>query len=473
MKRIGILELISFVTGFCLMTFELAAARVLAPTIGSSTYVWTSVIGVIIAALSLGYYLGGIIADKRGYRHDVGWLLLLAALLVTGSLVLYAGTLHMISEWAIDTRLQAVAAALVLFAPASFVLGMVSPYLAKLNVRSLHTSGRSVASLSACNSVGGIAGTFITGFILFGYIGSRETIALVAVLLLAAGWLADRTHRRVLRSILCLLIILSGAVAFAVPAGDAISIDTASAHYEINDFFYNYAAVRGIRTGPSGIQSAVRLSGSKVPVFWYTTELAALTMQKQPKSVLVLGGGAFTLPEYLAMRLPNAQIDVVEIDPTLEKISRQYFYYEDKPNINLIFTDARTYINQTKKSYDVIIADVYGDGSIPFSLMTKEHGQMIAQRTNPDGIVLANIIGGLVGPCREVFDAVNNAYTQGLPHAFYTINPANGPERANMVALYSRTSNPYGLTPVRVSPAKAYTDNFAPAERLYYRCEAV
>lgn len=473
-KRIGKLEVISCIVGFSLMAYELAAARVLAPTIGSSTYVWTSVIGVIIAALSVGYYTGGILADKRGYRYDVSWLLLLAAFLVAATLVLYPETLQSISEWEVDTRLEAVAAAVLLFAPASFVLGAISPYLAKLNVRSLHTSGRAVASLSAFNSIGGILGTFITGFILFGYIGSKETIALVALLLLIANWLSEHRHRVKLRVGMTAIVIVTGLLAFNTNARSSISIDTASAHYEISDFLYGSEIVRGLQTGPTGIQSAVRLTGAKDPVFWYTQELARLTLERKPQTVLVLGGGAFTLPEYLAAKLPDATIDVVEIDPALEAISRHYFYYEGSPNLNLIFTDARTYINQSKKTYDVVIADVYGDGSIPFSLITKEYGEAVAARTNSDGVVLANIIGGLTGPCREVLDALNNAYSQKFAHAYYEISPQAAETRANIIALYSRTPTAHsGLRVINAQPAQVYTDNYSPSERLYHSCLSV
>ena len=475
MKRIGRLEIVSFITGFSLMAFELAAARILAPTIGSSTYVWTSVIGVIIAALSLGYYAGGVIADKRGHSYDVSWLLVVASALVAFTLVIYADVLQTVANWhSIDIRVQAVAAALVLFAPASFILGAISPYLAKLNVRSLRSSGRAVASLSALNSIGGIVGTFVTGFVLFGHIGSKETVALVVLLLAVASWVLERTHKWRLRAgLTALLGLLSLLVFFAGTTTKVVAIDTAAAHYEVQDFLHNGTLARGLTTGPEGVQSAVRLDGSKELLFWYTKMLAEATLAEQPASVLVLGGGAFTLPEYLATHLPQATIDVVEIDPKLEGIAKEYFHFEPKPNLNLIFEDARTYINQTDKTYDVIIADVYGDGSIPFSLVTKEYGAAVAQRTTPGGIVLANIIGGLSGPCRDVLEAVSNAYAQALPYARYAVNPTSDIHRANIIARYSRTDDDRtALTPMGTHPPQAYNDNFAPLERLYYDCRA-
>src|SRR5687768_15778779 len=105
-KRIGKYELIAFAIGFALMAYELAASRILAPAIGSSTYIWTSVIGVIIAALSLGYAAGGIIADKRAKQSDLTWLLLLSAFGVISTLLFADETLRIIGGSGLDARVQ-------------------------------------------------------------------------------------------------------------------------------------------------------------------------------------------------------------------------------------------------------------------------------------------------------------------------------------------------------------------------------
>lgn len=476
MKSIGRLEAVSFITGFSLMAFELAAARILAPSIGSSTYIWTSVIGVIIAALSLGYFIGGVIADRRGYRHDISWLMLMASVLVLLAALIYPEVLNIATEWTgVDIRIRAVIVALVLFAPASFVIGAISPYLAKLRVHSLSSSGRSVASLSALNSIGGIAGTFVTGFILFGYIGSKETILVVAALLALGSWLPEWRHRIYLRSGLVVLIVMACLLStFGIDTKGVMSIDTASAHYEVVDFVYDNTQVRGLLTGPTDVQSAVRLDNPSELVFWYTNTLAELTLSMQPKSVLVLGGGTFTLPEYLAAKLPEATVDVVEIDPKLEDIAREYFNFKGETNLNLIFEDARTFVEQTDKTYDVVITDVYNEGAIPFSLATREYGIAVAKLVNPKGIVLANIIGGLVGPCRSVLDAINNAYAQGLPYSSYVVDPSSGTvNRANFIIRYSRSGDAAAdMIAMPNQPSDAYTDNYAPFERLYYACSA-
>lgn len=464
------LPFISFITGFSLLTFELAAARILAPSIGSSTYIWTGVIGVIIAALSLGFLAGGKVADSHNRASDVVVLLLLAAGAAALTLISYELVLDAIVEGFDDPRIQAVVSAFWLFAPASFFIGMTSPYLAKLKVDSLKSTGSAIASLDAYNALGGISGTFVTGFILFGFIGSHEAVGLVVVLLLAASWLLMPrwlSLRRTVVTGMLLLVALTPASTYS----SVIKIDTASAHYEVINGFIDDQAVTGLVTGPTGTQSAVYQNGDTSPVFWYNQEIARLTLERYPSSILILGGGAFTLPEYLASELPNASIDVVEIDPELETISRQYFGYSNPSNVTEIFTDARTYLNQTTKKYDVIVVDVYGDTTIPFTFMTKEYGQVVASRLHSDGAVYANIIGGLSGPCRNTFAAVDAAYRPHLPYAAYSTESGRAIARGNYVVAYTRTPQPLnGLTILPKFNQVPYTDNYAPAERLYFEC---
>lgn len=470
MKKFSRLEIISFVTGFALMAFELVAARLLAPSIGASMYVWTGVIGVIIAALSLGYYVGGRVADARNRASDVAWLLIVGALLIGLVRLVYLPILAWLSTSEFDVRLQAVLASLLLFAPASFVLGTVSPYLAKLNVRSLKTSGQAVAHLSALNAVGGIMGTFVTGFILFGLLGSRETLVLIVVLVLAASWLVVPRTVSWQRLAGCGATIVLALLPVATP-GVIASIDTPSARYDILRGDFRGQTVTALVTGPDGIQSAVRTDGSDAPVFWYTKTMAELALRQKPTSILLLGGGTFTLPNYLAPRLPNSRIDVVEIDPELQAIARQYFYYRAPSNVRAIASDARTFVNTAQRQYDLILVDVYGDGIIPFALATKEYGQSLQRLLRPDGRIVANLIGAEAGPCRRLLETISATYTEVLPYRLLATE-ADRPRTAsgNYIAVYSRTPLQLPGFSALPSTATALSDNFAPTEQLYYTC---
>lgn len=470
-RRFGLLEVVAFSTGFALMAYELAASRILAPSIGSSTYIWTSIIGVIIAALSLGYYMGGKLADARHTATDVAVLCIAAAALATSTLLFYEGTLEMITEQFNDPRLQGVMAALLLFAPASFVLGMISPYLVKLKVRSLETSGQSVASLSTLNSLGGITGTFMTGFILFGYVGSIDTLRVIVVLLLATSWLIA-PRQRIVKRLIASVAILIFLLPFPAGGSSITAIDTANAHYEVIRGTYQNRPAIGLATGPGGLQSAVYADGSDDLVFWYTQEIARITLARQPSNILVLGGGAFTLPQYLAHALPNSRIDAVEIDPQLKWIAEDYFNYRSPDNVELIFEDARTYVTRAQKIYDVVIVDVYGDTEMPFSLTTQEYTKALTRLVEDDGVVLVNAIGGLSGgACQDGLAALHASYRSVFPYALYSIEIGEKTYRANHILAYGKQPLEMpGMYPLEISSGMSLTDNYAPTERLHFAC---
>ncbi len=467
--RIGKLELLAFGGGFGLMVFELVAARILAPSIGSSTYIWTSVIGVIIAALSLGYYAGGKVADARSKQLDLAWLHLFVALAVIIVLVVYAPVLAWVVTILDDPRMQGVVASLILFAPASFLLGMLSPYLAKLNVTSLKTSGSSVASLSALNSVGGIVGTFMAGFILFSYLGSRETLVLVAALMVLLSWLTvPKLQWRARASISVLLGLI---VVIPAPVSTVLAIDTPSARYSIYEGQFKDSRVRLIATGPNGAQSGVDPAQPDRLVFWYAQQIAELAATlPRHDTILILGGGAYTLPRYFAEKYPEAQIDVAEIDTQLAGIAREHFFYNDPPNVRLIDGDARAYVNQTTKRYDLIVVDVYGDATVPFTFTTKEYGQRMSAITNEEGAVAVNMIAGPRGVCRELFSMLDAPYRTHFSDTVYRMEyPAAS--RTNIVVGYSRQSlNWAGDRQQPLGNGRLYNDNYSPAERLQQDC---
>jgi hypothetical protein len=397
------------------------------------------------------------------------WLICLTALAVAFAQLMYKDSLRDITELFTDPRMQAVAASLFLFAPTSFLVGVTSPYLAKLNVRSLKTTGQSIAGLDAANALGGIIGTFITGFFLFGYVGSRETLSIVIVLLLATSWLLVPGYRMIQRILFGIALLAVVAVPVAVSTA-VVDIDTPSAHYQVVGFTSGMYAATGLLTGPAGVQSAVYKSGSSEPVFWYNQELARLAVAQKPARVLVLGGGAFTLPQYLAEQLPGSTIDVVEIDPELKAISEQYFHYKNPKNVNLIFDDARHYAQTTAQLYDMVIVDVYGDTSIPFSLITKEFSDALHARVAPTGTVAVNVIAGLGNDqCRTVFSVIDATYRQHFGYALYSNERLRQEKRSNHVVLYSREPQVVtGMNRLVDLNGQLLTDNYAPTERLYY-----
>lgn len=463
----------AFAAGFILMVYELAAARILAPSIGSSMYIWTSVIGIIVMALSLGYWYGGKLADARHRVTDIALLFWVMAALIMSTLLLDDSMLDSLARYAVDGRLKAVGASLILFAPTSFVAGMISPYLAKLNVTELKTSGQAIANLGALNSIGGIIGTFLAGFVLFGFFGTREIVVSLAVLSLVISWSIEPHWRTKQRVITTALLVLCALVFLNTPTL-VKSLDTPSAHYTLETVKNGSSEQLHLRTGPGASQSGIALGDPNRLVFWYTQEMAAIVAERptdKVKDILVLGGGAYTMPRYLANEYRGSTIDVVEIDPELIEIAREYFAYDDPSNVVSHPVDARIYVNSTTKQYDVVLVDVFGDDQTPFTFVTREYGDAIRRLTKPDGIVAVNIIGGKTGACKEVRDAGIAPYVHNFDKSTIKYR-AEVDGRQNMVAAFgpSSWSTPDGYTPISEIPPLRYTDNFAPTERFSAGC---
>jgi predicted membrane-bound spermidine synthase len=173
----------AFIGSGCLLVLELVAGRILAPVVGVSLYTWTSVIGVVLAGLSLGNWLGGKLADLRPGRSTLSLLYLLSA--VTSALILvFADHLEAVDAprgWA--TILEVVWLTTVVFFVPSVLLGTPLPMIVKLALHSLEATGRVVGRIQAAGSLGSIVAVFLTGFVLISALGTRTIIAGVAVTL--------------------------------------------------------------------------------------------------------------------------------------------------------------------------------------------------------------------------------------------------------------------------------------------------
>lgn len=474
LKSIRNYEIVAFATGFALMAYELAAARILAPSIGSSTYIWTSVIGVIIAALSLGYALGGVLADKRVRAEDIAWLLLAASGGVLLTVMFAPGVLDSLKGVS-DPRLQGLLASFMLFMPASLVLGIISPYLARLRTESLNQTGRAVASLSACNAIGGIAGTFCVGFVLFGVIGSRETMLVVVALLTATSWIILPARRTGWRAAASALIIFVAALLLmpSLPKGVVADIDTPSSRYQIINSEYFGAPVRILSMGPRGSQSGVYTNGSKELVFDYTRAMAeSVAAAPRKDDILILGGGAFTLPAYLGDKHSTSHIDVVEIDPELIAVAKEHFGYYDRPNVTIHTQDARAFLNSNHKQYDLILVDVYADTSIPFAVTTREYGQHVARATKEGGAVIVNAIGANTAACGPILQSIHGSYQAAFKqYAVMPLRDENITTLQNIIITYSNSPVEwFSTSETRLNRGEPLADNFAPIERLQQQC---
>ncbi len=470
---------VAFFIGLALMAFELVAARLLAPTIGNSTFIWTNVIGVIMAALAVGYWWGGKIADSRHREADIVRMCFLIAVLVMTVLMSHKAVIDLVLTMSTDARWQGLFAATLLFAPTSLVMGMVSPYLTKLALKDMDETGETVARLSAWNAIGSIVGTFVTGFLLFGWIGSRATMVVVIVIILTASWLIRPNKKMVTRIVFSICVLLVAILASSIPSRNGtVTIDTAVGNYRIVQGQQDGRRITSLLSGPRGAQSAMFNEGDKDLVFWYTQEIAStvrmIYKDDIPKRILVIGGGAFTLPEYLGLTYSDARVDVVEIDTKLEKIAREYFRFEKPENVTVFTEDARSFVNRMfnakEETYDVIVVDVFSDVNVPWQFVTYEFGQKMANLLSENGIIVVNSISSTSAACSGIYEAQVATYSNELPFV-YVKSQNKGQKQTNRELVFARSE--LGLLeyePAETQGLRAYTDDFAPIDHLLQRC---
>jgi MFS family permease len=190
----------AFVANGALLVLELVAGRVIAPTVGVSLYTWTAVIGVVLAGISLGSWIGGKIADRRPERSVLSLQLFLSAL-ASALILLFDSNLDSVAapfSW--PQIWQVIWLSAVVFFLPSVLIGTVTPMIVKLSLASLDETGRVVGRIRAAAELGAIVGVFATGFVLVEAFGTRTIVAGVAIVLALLGvlsgpWLAMARSR--------------------------------------------------------------------------------------------------------------------------------------------------------------------------------------------------------------------------------------------------------------------------------------
>ncbi len=465
------------------MIYELVGARMIAPYLGTSLYVWTAVIGVILGALSLGYYFGGRAADAKAETAILVRIFILAAALMAAGLVIQVPVLQWLSSSGTDLRFQAFIAALLLFASPVVFLGMVSPYLAKLKLTNLKTAGQKIGGLYAAGTVGSILGTFLAGYWLISYVGSQSLGWLLVAGVLGISFLADVRQqlptRLALLATLVVVFTLSLTSSAVTGASDVVyDGDSAYSRYQVLARQYHGQAAHLLIMDNEGIQSGVSLARPHDPLFEYAKRFVeAAQVYGQPQDILMVGGGTFTVPSQLAYRFPNARIDIVEIDPKLTQLAQDYFSFQPTENTRVINQDGRVYLNQNQKKYDIVFMDAYSAITPPFQLTTVQAVQRIADSLKPGGIIVANAIATPEGPQSAYATSQLATYQAVLENVRWrkvAVDRAND-VRQNVILVAGDTDNALrvdgrlGGEPLSLPnepTAKLLTDDFAPIERL-------
>ncbi len=422
-------NLIVFLSSACIMILELVAGRIIAPHVGVSLYTWTSVIGIVLAGISLGNYLGGRIADRRASPRLLGGIYMLAG--VSALIILSA---EQMSVWLSIDRLTdselhiiipIVLLTFVLFFPPSAILGMISPIVAKLAVRDLEKTGTTVGQIYAFGSIGSIVGTFATGFWLISWFGTHTIVWGVAVLLFLLGTLlAVGTRSEWMLGAVLLVAVSSVAVSRQGWLSGPCDRETNYFCIKVHDEEHDGEDVR-VLVLDRLVHSYSSLTDPTHLVYGYEKAYAEATAYRAeridwPPRALFIGGGGYTFPRYMEAVYPGSVVDVVEIDPGVTEVAYEELGLPRDTSVASYNEDARTFLERTPdQSYDLILGDAFNDFSVPYHLTTQGFNERVHAWLAPGGMYIVNIIDGgrgyflraYVHTMRQTFDHVYLAPT--------------------------------------------------------------
>lgn len=447
------LELTVFFSGAVVMVLEIVGSRILSPYVGGSTFVWTSLIGIILGSLSIGYYIGGKIADKKHSPGTLSLLILISAALIGLTTLLKDPILTAIQQSDLGIRSASVLGAIILFAPASMFLGTISPYAIRLKMTDVKTSGSTVGNLYAISTIGSIVGTFLAGFYLISVFGNTKLLLILSATLVIASIFPTlkKTSKSHIAAIIALLIgffFVNNQI--SVAKAGFIELDTQYNNIQIFDTkdIYTNKPIKMLKMNNTA-NSAMYLKSDEL-VFPYT-KFYRLADHFNPhiESGLVIGGAAYSYPKDFLTKHPDANLDVVEIDPKLTELAKEHFRLKDDPRLTSYHEDGRTYLNTTEKRYDAIYMDAFGSSySIPYQLTTIETIEKMYEILNDDGVVITNIISAIDGDKGKFFRAEYKTYLEVFPQVYvFPVRDKNNTESAqNIILVAIKSDDPATFT---------------------------
>ena len=507
-----LLILLVFVAGACSLAVELSASRLLAPYFGTSLFVWANLIGLILLYLTIGYYLGGRLADRYP-RPAVLYLLTIIASLLIGlipfiSRPILFWSLSAFATYSVSVFYGSLVSVILLFALPVILLGCVSPFAIRLSVKQVVKSGRTAGQLYAISTAGSILGTFLPVLWLIPTIGTYRTFIVTAVSLLLvsiAGLIASIPYtggaarfrgNKNLLSVLLLIPLGLSLLGSQGPIKPPSGTDGGGVLVTERESPYNYIQV--VRVGNEmqlvlneglGIHSVYNPNSVLTQGPWDYFLIApffnkAPFTQSQVRRVGVIGLGAGTIPREFSAIYGPIPIDGVEIDGTIVKLAQQYFHMNE-PNLHVIVEDGRYYLRTAKVLYDEIGIDAYQQPYVPFQLTTSEFFQEVRSHLTPTGVAVINagrtccdfrLVEALAQTMRSVFPNVYIIDTQRFENSL--VIGTNAP--TSLSNFYSNTaslSNPslksiadasiaYGHIREEKTTNVYFTDDRAPVEQL-------
>ncbi len=477
-----------FASGGILMALEMLSSRLLAPHFGNSVYVWGSIIGTFLAALSVGYVAGGHLADRSPTMDMLGRLVVIIALFEAFLLVFGERLAAWLGELTGGVPAGTLLATSLLFGPVSILLGMVSPFAVRLAARDLANLGNTAGRLYALSTVGSLVGTLGCTFVMIPYLQLVQMFALLLLLsaftglvALGGGW--RRESVAALAAIVLLLVALPRL---------ARSTDYGAALYKRITPYQTLQVleedgVRYLRSDNIN-HAAIRIDDGSPALSYSQVVSAAFLLNPEIHTVLVLGMGAGNVGSYLHSALPEIRVDYVDIDPAVPVIARDYFDFRESETNRVFVADARRFLADSEESWDLIVCDTYIGLSVPFHLSTLEFFDLVHRRLTPGGVLGINLAGGVQHPfSRSIYRTVAQRFEtiylfQAMRSQNVLLFAQHGQSRVPTEELVERGSNldkeidftfPLARLAKRrvevdleLSRDKILRDRFAPVERL-------
>ncbi len=398
----------SFFCGMCIMAVELSATRLLAPYFGTSSIVWTVVIGIIMVSLSLGNYLGGRAADKYnsyGRLYFIIWTasVWIALIPLTGKYII-AGV-AVILMWALPSNLiigGSVVSCLVIFSLPLVILGMVSPYLVKLAVSETENTGKITGKIYSISTIGSIIGTCIPTFVTIPYIGTSKSFLVFALVLnlLCVFYFIASGERRIKSIVISIITAVAMIAMLAAPLNKSYAfwknvIAEEESLYNYLQVYQNGSEINLSTNVAFGVQSVYDpdniLTGSCFDYFLFAPFFMKDFDARDELDVLVLGMATGTFVKQCGYFYPQSRIDGVEIDGKIVELAGKYFGLKGS-DADIFVNDGRTFLySEDAGMYDVVLVDAYHDITIPFHMATVEFFSLVKEHLKPGGVIIINV----------------------------------------------------------------------------------
>ena len=426
------LIILVFISGMTSLALEMCASRLLAAYFGTSLFIWANLIGLILVYLTIGYFIGGRLADRYPSEQVLCTITAMAALSISIlpfiSQVILTWSITGLEQVSVSIFFSSLLGTILLFAVPVTLLGLVSPFAIRLVTKEVGRSGKTSGSLYAISTLGSILGAFLPVLWLIPAFGVRRTLLIFGVILFAASLWGLRSRWRPAFSLVLIALVL--------PLGPLKNIPDLI--YE-QESLYNYIQVTQL---PDGTRELILNEGQAIHSIYYPNPKTVLTgwywdyflaapyfnagfTPQKLHRVAIIGLAAGTIAHQFTKVYGQVSIDGVEIDPSIVDVGRKYFAMNE-PNLHVHIQDGRTYLETTQAQYDVVAIDAFQQPYIPFQLTTREFFSTIRSHLSSTGVVALNtahtthdyrLVQAFVNTMSKVFPSV---YVFDVPGTFNT-----------------------------------------------------